>query len=218
MVLQNDNCVKLAEFDRLYLGLRIPLKQHSCRVGIAAFIIAYASKFEGLEKYQLSESELKEALINGGRYHDVGYKNKRPQLSQTEKEKFAKKHPVYTERILKEYEDVLPGNEAQKQIIMEMGKYHHERYDGTGFAFGLKGDELPLVAGICAASNDLDNEIWLPYKTKSVIEAIEKLTEEDAYSPQVISLLFNAQEWLSKMYEGKEKCNAFIENVMCGRL
>jgi len=28
--------------------------------------------------------------------------------------------------------------------------YHHEKYDGTGYPFGLKGEEIPLAARIFA--------------------------------------------------------------------
>jgi len=41
---------------------------------------------------------------------------------------------------------------SQRDII----KYHHEKYDGTGF-FGLKGDEIPMMARIIAFANYCDH-------------------------------------------------------------
>ena len=34
--------------------------------------------------------------------------------------------------------------------------YHHERYDGSGYPYGLKGDELPEIARIISAADALD--------------------------------------------------------------
>ena len=45
------------------------------------------------------------------------------------------------------------------KLIREVGDiilYHHERYDGTGYPKGLKGEEIPLVARIFAVADTLD--------------------------------------------------------------
>jgi HD-GYP domain-containing protein (c-di-GMP phosphodiesterase class II) len=34
--------------------------------------------------------------------------------------------------------------------------YHHERWDGTGYPKGLKGDDIPLVARIIAIADAFD--------------------------------------------------------------
>ncbi|MDO9067522.1 MAG: HD domain-containing phosphohydrolase, partial [Deltaproteobacteria bacterium] len=55
-----------------------------------------------------------------------------------------KKHPTYGEEILKHIkhmEDVVPGV-----------KYHHERCDGKGYPYGLKGDEIDITARIIAVA------------------------------------------------------------------
>ena len=40
--------------------------------------------------------------------------------------------------------------------VMEAARYHHERYDGTGYPSGLKGDEIPLIARIIAVADAYD--------------------------------------------------------------
>jgi HD-GYP domain-containing protein (c-di-GMP phosphodiesterase class II) len=35
-------------------------------------------------------------------------------------------------------------------------KHHHERYDGSGYPDGLKGDDIPLIAGIISVADTLD--------------------------------------------------------------
>lgn len=42
---------------------------------------------------------------------------------------------------------MFPGNEFLK-IAEDMAMYHHERWDGTGYPIGLKGEEIPLCARI----------------------------------------------------------------------
>jgi putative two-component system response regulator len=38
----------------------------------------------------------------------------------------------------------------------EIALSHHERWDGTGYPEGLKGDEIPLPARICAVCDVFD--------------------------------------------------------------
>lgn len=39
------------------------------------------------------------------------------------------------------------------QNAIEISLYHHERYDGKGYPYGLTGDEIPLLARICAVAD-----------------------------------------------------------------
>ena len=56
-------------------------------------------------------------------------------------------------------------------------KYHHERYDGSGYPDGLKGDEIPLIAMIIAVADTFDAMTTdRPYrKGKTKTEAIEEI-------------------------------------------
>jgi putative nucleotidyltransferase with HDIG domain len=40
--------------------------------------------------------------------------------------------------------------------VSEIVLSHHERFDGTGYPFGLKGEAIPLGARICAIADTLD--------------------------------------------------------------
>jgi len=42
------------------------------------------------------------------------------------------------------------------QECMPVVRYHHERWDGSGYPFGLKGDEIPLFARIFAVADVFD--------------------------------------------------------------
>ena len=53
-----------------------------------------------------------------------------------------KKHPVYAWELLSPIKYLRPA--------LDIPYYHHERWDGTGYPRGLKGEEIPLSARIFA--------------------------------------------------------------------
>lgn len=59
-----------------------------------------------------------------------------------------KSHPVIGEEILKNISEI-PGIETG-------ARWHHEKYDGTGYPDGLKGEEIPLVARIIGVADAYD--------------------------------------------------------------
>ncbi len=59
-----------------------------------------------------------------------------------------KKHPEIGAKIVSSIDSL---NNIAPAVL-----YHHERYDGTGYPFGLKGSEIPLHARIIAVSDAFD--------------------------------------------------------------
>ncbi len=59
-----------------------------------------------------------------------------------------RRHPVKGAELL----HALPHFEGITQVVL----YHHERWDGSGYPEGLKGDEIPLVARIIAVADVFD--------------------------------------------------------------
>lgn len=87
--------------------------------------------------------------------HDVGkigisdtILNKADHLTDEEYE-LIKTHPILGAAILQEITTL-------KRNIIEGAKYHHERYDGTGYCEGLKGEAIPLFARIIAIADAYD--------------------------------------------------------------
>ena len=66
-----------------------------------------------------------------------------------------KKHAAAGERIIR---DVLKGLTEEEHInfAADIAKYHHERWDGTGYPEGLKGEQIPLSARIMALADVYD--------------------------------------------------------------
>lgn len=56
--------------------------------------------------------------------------------------------------------------------IAKVALFHHERYDGLGYPFGLAGDEIPALARICAILDAFDAMISRrPYRSPLTIDA-----------------------------------------------
>lgn len=51
--------------------------------------------------------------------------------------------------------DIMSRVEGLKDVIGGM-RYHHERWDGKGYPFGLKGEEIPLIARIISVADTYD--------------------------------------------------------------
>ena len=57
-----------------------------------------------------------------------------------------KTHTLEGEKLLSKLKNIYDDNYFQ--ILSDVCKYHHERFDGDGYPNGLKGDEIPLSAQI----------------------------------------------------------------------
>ena len=93
--------------------------------------------------------------------------------------------------------------EKLNQYSYEICRYHHERYDGSGYPDGLKGNAIPLcaqVVGIVDAYDALINE--RPYKRKyEPKEAIQMISNGECgvFSKKLIQCLTAAAmqpEWI----------------------
>ena len=69
--------------------------------------------------------------------------------------------------------------------------YHHERFDGRGYPFGIKGDDIPLLSSIMCVADAFDamttNRVYKPRMSKE--EALTELKELSGiqFSPIVVN-------------------------------
>ena len=61
--------------------------------------------------------------------------------------------------------------------ITEIIKYHHEFYDGTGYPYGLKGDDIPIGSRIIAVADAFDSMVTPKVYRQQVVpsEALAKI-------------------------------------------
>lgn len=90
--------------------------------------------------------------------------------------------------------DVL-GNGTDQELIQmssDVAHYHHEKWDGTGYPNGLKGEEIPLSARIMAVADVFDALVSKRvYKDAMGIEEAYRILEKDAgthFDPELVQV------------------------------
>jgi HD-GYP domain-containing protein (c-di-GMP phosphodiesterase class II) len=100
-----------------------------------------------------SEEQLKQCEM-GGVLHDVGKIAvndsilKKPERLTDEEFAQMKVHPERGARFLQDWELLRP--------LVPYCLYHHERYDGNGYPFGLAGEDIPVEGRVIAAADTFD--------------------------------------------------------------
>lgn len=130
------------------------------------------------ERTGIPEEDIK-ALRWAGIVHDVGKIAVpdaillKPGPLTPEEMSVIRKHPEAGERIcapLKAFRSVLP-------II----RHHHEKFDGSGYPDGLRGESIPLTARILQLADVFDALTWdRPYRTAITSEMALDLMNEEA--------------------------------------
>uniref|UniRef100_A0A7V1EI62 GAF domain-containing protein n=1 Tax=candidate division WOR-3 bacterium TaxID=2052148 RepID=A0A7V1EI62_UNCW3 len=120
-------------------------KGHSARVVEYALVIG-----EGIEldKETLKDLELSAVLHDVGKIGIPDRILSKPGLLSEEEYAYMKRHPEFGAEIvepIKKLKNLVPN------IL-----HHHEKYDGTGYPMGLKGDKIPLGARIIAIADSFD--------------------------------------------------------------
>ncbi len=146
----------------------------------------------------LSEQEL-ESLKLAAILHDIGKIGIRDKIllkegKLTDEEAMVMNmHPKYGAEILehiRQLKDVIPGMRG-----------HHERYDGSGYPDGLKGEEIPLFARIIAIADAYDAMTTdRPYRKALPQEvALEELRRFSGrhFDPALVEIFIKAIERFS---------------------
>ncbi len=103
--------------------------------------------------------------------------------------------------------ELLAGSENPTlHLAAEIAFSHHEKWDGTGYPRGLRGDEIPVAAQICAVADVFDAlSSTRCYKTAlSTEEACDYLRKETGhhFSPLVVEAFFQAIDKITKIRAG----------------
>jgi len=97
-----------------------------------------------------------------------------------------KRHPEFGAEIL----HGSPSTILQTAEII--ASTHHERWDGSGYPNGLKGDEIPIIGRICAVADVFDAlTTYRPYKEEVPVEEALSLIVDaggQLFDPELVGL------------------------------
>ena len=157
--LKYDNGVLVNDLKELFAGTITAIVEaldakDSYTLGRSRRVTFYAVKIA--KALHLSETTTGKIEL-AGLLHDIGMigvsddiLSKVEKLTQEEYDEI-KKHVVHSVRIL---DDI-----KQLADVVEIIKYHHEFYDGNGYPYGKKGEEIPIGSRIISVADAFDSMV-----------------------------------------------------------
>ena len=143
------------------------------------------------ELLELGDREV-EAIRMAGSLHDLGKIGVRDDILN-------KPGPLTEEEweIMRRHPDIGADMIVQHSALQEVAplvRHHHERWDGTGYPAGLKGDVIPFGARILSVADSFDTITGARLYRKSVmtpIEGVEDISRRanQWYDPNVVDAL-----------------------------
>ena len=142
-----------------------------------------------------------------GQMHDVGKIHihpailKKPGKLTPEEFEGMKKHTLYGTKIL--------GNHLRLTMANEIAVSHHERWDGSGYPFGLKGEQIPLPGRILSIADQYDalrnSRVYKPafdhQTTYKIITEGDGRTMPHHFDPNVLQAFRETASQFKGIYE-----------------
>ena len=183
------------------LALAIEAKDHTTHEHLQR-VRVYA--IEVARELGLTEAEI-EALQAASVLHDIGKLavpehiiSKPGKLTPEEFEKM-KIHPIIGAEILEQVDFPYP--------VVPIVRAHHEKWDGSGYPYGLKGEEIPIGARILTAVDCLDALASdRQYRRALPLdEAMARVAQEagSAFDPKVVAILQRRYVELERLAHAK---------------
>ncbi len=182
----------------------------SYTLGRSRRVAFYALKI--VNKMALTPAEASKIEL-AGLLHDIGMigvaeeiLNKTQKLTDEEYEK-VKMHVQYSVKILKDIK--------QLYEITEIIKYHHEYYNGCGYPYGLKGEEIPLGSRIIAIADAYDSMVSnRAYRNSLPSEEAIQILQQNAgiqFDPNLVQIFLSVLPDAIKEIEECEKTQQYSE-------
>ena len=144
----------------------------------------------------LEDSKLLQ-IRRGALLHDIGKLGvpdgilHKPGPLTPEERDIMSRHPVHAYEMLSPIEFLAPA--------INIPYCHHEKWDGTGYPRGLKGNQIPLEARIFAVADVWDSICSdRPYRKAWPVEkAIEHLKQESGryFDPEIVDIFIKSEVW-----------------------
>lgn len=157
---------------------KVKLYDHSVHTAVLAGLVAGSM---GLDVENIL------CAVTGGLLHNIGVAEMPTLLNIKEmtppQQTLWREHPTYG------YYFAIQKNISR--TIANCIQYHHERYDGTGYPKGIKGEEIPLLARIISICTKYSAAIT--YENISPYMAVEEIYGASGiyYDPEVVKAFVN---------------------------
>ncbi|MEG1859266.1 MAG: response regulator [Christensenellaceae bacterium] len=159
-------------------------------------------------EYYDDKNELTTEVINticmASILHDVGemfipeqIRYKRGSFSDKEEEKLFESHTIRGCKLLEQLRDI--EDDAYTKRCYDICRYHHERWDGSGFPDKLAGDDIPLCAQAVGLVHEYDD---LRVIGNTHEDAFRKIVESEyhLFSPVLIETMKLVTDEFEKIY------------------
>ncbi len=177
-------------------------------------------KENGIYLDQLSDDEYVRSVNYAAPLHDVGkikvpdaILNKPGKLTDEEFNEMKKHTTAGRNIIVKAIE--LTGDSAYLREAKNVAAYHHEKWDGSGYPKGLKGEEIPLSARIMAVSDVFDALLSKrSYKEPMSYDTAFNIIEEGAgkhFDPEIVRVFLANRERVVKTAEDNREIIGGVE-------
>jgi putative nucleotidyltransferase with HDIG domain len=153
----------------------------------------------------IDDREFSVDIERGALLHDIGkigipesILRKAGPLTEKERE-IIKEHPLLGYEMVEEFQSL---HKASRVVL-----FHHESYDGSGYPYGLKGEEVPLEARIFSIADTLDAMTSdRPYRKgqsfRMAFDEIERFRGKQ-FDPHIVDAFLSVPEekWRQAKYD-----------------
>jgi HD-GYP domain-containing protein (c-di-GMP phosphodiesterase class II) len=156
-----------------------------------------------------------DAVAYSAQMHDVG-KIKIPNSILLKEEPLNKEemelmmlHPVYGEKIL--------GDSPRLQVAREIALAHHENWDGSGYPYHLKGEEIPLAGRIVKVADVYDalrskRSYKHPLSHMDTLKVFkggdDRILPKAHFDPVLLATFFQIEHIFEKIYDSTDVENS----------
>lgn len=158
------------------------------------------------KKLNLSKNQI-EDIRNFSPLHDIGKIFipssilKKPDKLNSEEWEIIKTHTTQAKKLL--------GDDKRFETALKIAMYHHEKFDGTGYPEGLKGDEIPIEAQIVALVDVYDalrsvrtyKKAYSHEKSISIITGNSQRTNSKHFNPKILDIFINNSDEIQRIWK-----------------
>ena len=170
-------------------------------------IILEEMKKKGYYEDMLTDKFISD-VVNSAPLHDVGkiqvpdaILNKPGRLTDEEFE-IMKQHTIAGQDIISQAIDLVP-NSGYLTEARNLTAYHHEKWDGSGYPYGISGEEIPLSARVMAVADVFDALVSRrSYKQPMPYEKAIQIIRDGAgkhFDPLIVDAFVSADEAVRKV-------------------